>query len=149
MNSLFAFLHHIAAFTLVAALAMELALIRETLSTSIARKLQRADLIFGLSAAAVLVIGLLRVVYFGKGVTYYLSNVPFMAKLTLFIIIGVLSIYPTREFLSWRHTLKAGRIPYVAPDKLRKLRVTIYLELAALPALILCAALMARGVGSL
>ncbi len=149
MNSLFAFLHHIAAFTLVAALAIELALIRETLSTSIARKLQRADLIFGMSAAAVLVIGLLRVFYFGKGASYYLNSVPFMAKLTLFVIIGILSIFPTREFLSWKHTLQAGRAPYVAPDKLRKIRVTIYLELAALPALILCAALMARGIGTL
>ncbi|SHI24083.1 DUF2214 family protein [Pollutimonas bauzanensis] len=147
MSALFAFLHHIAAFTLIASLASEFVLLRETLTLSIARKLQIADMVFGLSAAAVLAVGLLRVFYFEKGASYYFSSVPFMLKLTLFILIGVLSIYPTVEFLSWKRSIQGGQAPVVAAGKLRRLRAAIHMELAAAVALVLCAALMARGVG--
>ena len=50
MTSLFAFLHHIAAFTLFAALVVELILIREVLTVGTARRLQVADMVFGISA---------------------------------------------------------------------------------------------------
>jgi putative membrane protein len=149
MSSLFAFLHHMAAFALAAALAVEFALLRETLSVGIARKLLIADMVFGASAGAVLVIGLLRVFFFEKGAAFYFTNIPFLAKLALFALIGVLSIRPTREFLSWRSAIKAGEAPSVDAGALRKLRKIVHAELAFLALLILCAALMARGVGQL
>ncbi|AEC22196.1 hypothetical protein PT7_3656 [Pusillimonas sp. T7-7] len=149
MSSLFAFLHHFAAFALVAALAVEFTLTREHLTVSLARKLVFADMIFGAMAGAVLIIGLLRVFYFEKGAAFYFSNIPFLLKLALFVLIGILSIQPTKEFLSWRSEIKAGRAPAPSPQKMQQLRRTIKLELIALAALILCAALMARGVGSL
>jgi putative membrane protein len=34
---------------------------------------------------------------------------PIIAKLSLFAIIALLSIYPTRQFLSWRADVKQGR----------------------------------------
>jgi putative membrane protein len=61
MTSLFAFLHHLAAFTLFAALVVELILIREVLTVGTARKLQIADMVFGISAGVLVVAGLLRV----------------------------------------------------------------------------------------
>jgi putative membrane protein len=67
MTSFFAFLHHVAAFALVAALVVEFVLIKEDLTLKSARKLQLADLAFGISAGIVLVVGLLRVFYFEKG----------------------------------------------------------------------------------
>ncbi|HEY9572734.1 MAG TPA: DUF2214 family protein [Pusillimonas sp.] len=149
MSSLFAFLHHIAAFALMAALAVEFVLLKETLSAAIARKLLIADMVFGASAGAVLVIGLLRVFFFEKGAAFYFTNIPFLAKLALFALIGLLSIRPTREFLSWRSAIKVGEAPTVDPGTLRQLRKTIHMELAALVLLILCATLMARGVGTL
>jgi putative membrane protein len=149
MSSLFAFLHHMAAFALVAALAVEFVLIKETITETIARKLLLADLVFGVSAGAVLVIGLLRVFFFEKPAVFYFANIPFLAKLALFALIGIMSIRPTRQFLSWRTPLKAGQAPTVDVGTLRKLRKTIHMELAALALLILCAALMARGVGNL
>lgn len=149
MSSLFAFLHHMAAFALAAALAVEFVLIKEAMSVTVARKLLLADLVFGASAGAVLVIGLLRVFFFEKGAAFYFTNIPFLAKLALFALIGVLSIRPTREFLSWRSAIKAGEAPSVDAITLQKLRKTIHAELAALALLILCAALMARGVGQL
>jgi putative membrane protein len=147
MSSTFAFLHHLAAFALVSALAVEFVLIREELTLRSARKLLAADAMFGASAGLVLVIGTLRVLYFEKGGAYYIHSAPFIAKIALFACIGLLSIYPTVEFLSWRKSLKEGRVPPLADGKLRRLRSIIHLELAGTVLLILCAALMARGVG--
>ena len=86
--------------------------------------------------------------YFEKGAAYYFHSVPFIAKLTLFAIIGLLSIYPTVQFLSWRNALKQGAVPTIDSTKLRAIRTLIHWELAALVFLLLCAALMARGIGS-
>jgi putative membrane protein len=147
MVPLFAFLHHVAAFTLVAALVIEFVLIRDELTLKSARKLLIADLIFGVSAGVVLVVGLLRVMYFEKGPFYYLHSVPFIAKVSLFVMIALLSIYPTVELLSWRKSVKDGRVPLVDARKLRSIRSVIHWELAAVVFLILCAALMAKGVG--
>lgn len=145
MSTLFAFLHYLAAFTLVSALVAESLLVREAMSISIARKILTADLLFGISAGVVLAAGLVRVFYFGKGADYYFHSVPFLLKLALFILIGIASIYPTREFLSWRSALKIGQTPAVNERTLRKVRRTICLELAGIGILVFCATLMARG----
>jgi putative membrane protein len=147
MSSLFAFLHHLAAFVLVAALVLEFVLIRDELSVKSARRLQMADRIFGASAGLVLVVGLLRVFYFEKGAAYYFHSAPFIAKLSLFVIVGLLSIPPTLEFISWSKALKQGRVPEVSDRRLRLLRSLIHWELALIVLLILNAALMSRGVG--
>lgn len=148
MPAFFAFLHHIAAFTLVAALVLEFVLIKDEFNIKTARKLQVADIIFGVSASVVLIVGFLRVFYFEKGASYYFHSLPFIVKLTLFTLIGLLSIYPTVEFLSWRKSLKAGRLPVVSDGKRRLIRSLIHWELIAVVLLILAASLMARGVGN-
>ena len=147
MAALLAFLHHVAAFTLVSAFAIEFVLIRHELTLKNARALLVADLVAGASAGAVLVVGLLRVFFFEKGAAYYFHSVPFLAKLTLFMLVALLSIYPTREFLSWRQSLKEGRAPVVDPIKQRAIRSVLHVELAAIVLLVLNAALMARGIG--
>ena len=149
MTSLFAFLHHIAAFTLFAALVVELILIREVLTVGTARRLQVADMVFGISAGVLIVVGLLRVFYFEKGAYYYFHTWTFIAKLTLFLIIGLVSIVPTLEFLSWRKAVKQGQAPSVSPDKVRSLRSIMHWELVGVVLIILMAALMAKGVGLL
>jgi len=147
MTPFLAFLHHLAAFTLVAALAVEFALIRGELTVRTARKLQLVDMVFGMSSGVVLVVGLLRVFYFEKGASYYFHSAPFIAKLSLFAIVGLLSIYPTREFLSWGKSLKQGHMPTVTDRKIASIRSVIHWELAGVVVIILCAALMAKGVG--
>ncbi|HET7364264.1 MAG TPA: DUF2214 family protein [Burkholderiales bacterium] len=147
MTPLFAFLHHLAAFTLVAALAMEFVLLRGELTATRARQVLSADRIYGASAGLILIIGLARVFYFEKGAHYYFHSIPFIAKLSLFAIVGLLSIYPTRQFLSWRGDIRQGRAPTLADESVRRLRAIIHLQLAAIGVLILCAALMAKGVG--
>jgi len=147
--ALFAFLHHVASFTLLAALAVEFALMRGTLTLQSARVLQRADIVFGIAAAVILIVGALRVLYFEKGVYYYIHNAAFLAKITLFLIVGLISILPTLEFLSWRKATRAGNVPTVTPEKLRRVRMFIHLELGGVVLILLCAAFMARGITAL
>src|SRR6202050_1542660 len=109
MTTLFAFLHHLCAFTLVAAVAIEFVLIRGELTLSAARRLQVTDLVLGVAAGALFVIGLLRVFFFEKGAEYYFHSHAFLTKFSLFIVIGLLSIIPTMEFLSWGGAIKAGQ----------------------------------------
>src|SRR5580698_4937676 len=117
MSTLFAFLHHLCAFTLVAALAIEFTLIKQELTVSSARRLQVTDLVLGIAAGALFVIGLLRVFFFEKGAAYYWHSHAFLTKFSLFIVIGLLSIIPTMEFLSWRGAIRAGRVPAVEAKK--------------------------------
>jgi putative membrane protein len=145
MSTLFAFLHHLCAFTLVSTVAIEFTLIRQELTVWSARRLQATDLVLGIAAGALLVIGLLRVFFFEKGADYYFHSQAFMAKLSIFIAIGLLSIVPTREFLSWRGALKAGQVPVVSARKLQLISKIIHGELLAIVLILLCAAIMARG----
>jgi putative membrane protein len=145
MIVLMAFLHHVAAFTLVAAVAVELVLLKGELTLWSARRLQVADMVLGIAAGILFVVGLARVVWFEKGAAYYFSNHAFLAKLTLFIIVGLLSIVPTLEFLSWRKAVQSGQVPMVAAGKLERVRMIVHAELAAIVLIVLCAAIMAKG----
>jgi putative membrane protein len=145
MTTLFAFLHHLCAFTLVSAVAIEFVLIRSELTLASARRLQVTDIVLGIAAGALLVIGLLRVFYFEKGADYYFHSHAFLTKFSLFIIVGLLSIIPTMEFLSWREALQAGQVPVIGAKKLRLVTAVIHGELLAIVIILLCAAIMARG----
>jgi putative membrane protein len=89
----------------------------------------------------------LRVFYFEKGAGYYFSNHAFLTKFGLFVIVGLLSIVPTLEFLKWGKATRAGRVPEVEPKRLAVIRRLIHIEIAGIALIILCAALMARGIG--
>lgn len=145
MTVLFAFLHHLAAFALVAALAVEFVLIKQELTVATARKLAITDAVLGGAAGLLLLAGLARVFWFEKGAAYYFHNHAFLTKFSLFIVIGLLSIVPTVEFLSWRRALKQGQTPAVEARKLKRLRMIIHIELAAVVIILLCAAIMAKG----
>ena len=142
-----AFLHHLAAFTLVAALALEVALFKPPLTVVQARRLQRTDFIFGVAAVVVLVVGMLRVAFFEKGPGYYWRDAFFLIKLGAFILAALISIYPTVTFLSWSKALKAGVAPEVGEARTRSVRMCMMLELTAIVVILGCAALMARGFG--
>ena len=144
-----AFLHHLAAFTLVATLAVEVALFKPPLTVVQARRLQRTDLIFGVAAVVVLVVGMLRVAFFEKGPGYYWRDAFFLIKLGAFILAALISIYPTVTFLSWSKALKAGVAPEVGEARTRSVRMCMMLELTAIVVILGCAALMARGFGYL
>ena len=145
MTTLFAFLHHLCAFALVSAVAIEFTLIRGELTLSSARRLQVTDMVLGMAAGALLLIGLLRVFLFEKGAAYYFHSHAFVTKFSVFIAIGLLSIIPTLEFLSWREPLEQGLLPTVSAKKLRLVTAVIHGERFAIVIILLCAAIMARG----
>jgi putative membrane protein len=145
MSTIFAFLHHLAAFTLVSAIAVEFVLLRGELSASVARRIVITDAVYGTAAGVLLVVGLLRVFFFEKGVTYYFSSHAFLIKLTVFIAVGLLSIVPTLEFLSWRKVLRLGQMPAPGVWKMGLVRAILHAELIGVVVILLCAAVMARG----
>jgi putative membrane protein len=147
-SALMAFLHHVAAFSLAGALAVEVVLFKPPLTVVQARRLQRADQVFGMAAAGLLVVGLLRVVYFEKGAGYYFTNSFFLTKLTFFVAAGLISIYPTKLFISWNKALQQGEIPAITAQAVTRARRCMMLELTAILGILLCAPLMARGIGA-
>jgi len=146
MIVLAAFLHHLAAFTLVATIAIEFVLLRRELTLWSARTLQVVDLILGVAAGILLAVGLSRVFWFEeKGAAYYFHNHAFLTKFALFIILAIMSLIPTLEFLSWRKAVKAGTVPVIAAKRLKRVRMIVHIELAAIVVILLCAAIMAKG----
>ena len=148
-SALMAFLHHVAAFTVVAALAVEVALFKPPLSLTGAQRLVRTDTIFGASAAILLAAGMLRVWYFEKGPAYYWHDAFFLIKFGAFLVAALISVYPTVTFLSWNRGLKAGVAPEIPAGRTRSVRMCLMLELTAILVILFCAALMARGFGYL
>src|SRR5271170_6931018 len=143
--ALMALLHHLAAFTVVATLAVEVALFKPPLSLAQARRLARTDILFGLSAGMVLLAGLLRVAYFEKGPAYYWHDAFFLVKFGAFVLASLISIYPTLIFLSWNKSLKSGTVPQIPSTVTQRVRTCLMLELSAIIVILACAAFMARG----
>lgn len=141
----FAFLHHLAAFALVAMLTVELVLLRQPITAENARRLAAIDGVLGASAGVLLVVGLLRVFFFEKGWEYYFSSHAFLTKFALFVLIALASIVPTMEFLRWRKAVKAGKALEPDPRKVQTIRKIVHAELAGIVLILLFAAMMARG----
>lgn len=148
-QALFAYIHYLSIIGLLCTLVLEWVLFNNSLDAKRARWIQKADTWYGITAILVLVTGFIRVFYYGKGYDYYFDNWVFLLKLSLFIIIGLLSIYPTVAFLKWRKELKAGaeRIE-TDPAKANRIRWIIRVEVILAFLLPLLASMMARGIGS-
>ena len=141
-----AFFHHAAAFLIVAALMVELVVLKNELTLASARSVLRMDMVYGIAALVLLVVGFVRVFHTEKGSAYYFDSGSFLLKLALFIVVGLLSIYPTIKFMGWRKALRAGRVPELDAGTRRKVRMLIHVELTLLFVIMLMAIMMARGV---
>jgi putative membrane protein len=147
INALFAFAHFVAVFGIFGTLFFECLTMSKTPTYVEARRIQLCDRWYGIFAGAVLVVGLLRVHYFEKGKTFYAASPFYHAKLTLFVIIGLLSIYPTVRFIKWRKETRQGLAPQVSGQEHRRIMLILRAELVLLLGMALCASLMARAVG--
>ena len=146
-SAIMAFLHHLAAFTFVGSLIYEHTAFRKDLSLAEARRLQRMDTLYGISAVILLVVGILRVVYFEKGVAFYTQNWFFWTKMIGFALAGLLSVYPTIRFLSWNKSFANNQAPIISDQDVLRIKMILRLELLGIVIIILSAAMMARGVG--
>jgi len=147
VNSIMATLHHLAAFAVVATLVYEFVAYRKGLGLEEARRIQRVDLVYGISAGLLLVVGILRVFFFEKGVNFYSHNPVFWIKMSLFAIVGVVSIYPTIRFIKWNSALSAGQAPEIPDEEFKRVRLFLHLELVGLTLILFAAPAMARGIG--
>jgi putative membrane protein len=147
MPAVIAFLHHLAAFTMVSCLVAEVVLFKPPLSVIQARRIQVTDNLVGISAGVLLAVGLLRVIYFEKGAGYYFHDAFFLTKLAAFLLAAIISIYPTVLFLSWSKALKQGIAPDMPASQIRRARMCLMWESTAIVVILFCAPLMARGFG--
>lgn len=145
MTTLFATLHHAAVLTLLVCTLVSLYQLRHPLTVRSARLLRSTDMLNGMAATLVLVVGLVRVFYLEKGSAYYFGNGPFLAKLAFYGLASMLSLVPTLEVRRWRTPLQQGRLPTVREQKLNALRTVALLQLACLAAMAMCANLAAQG----
>jgi putative membrane protein len=146
-SAIMAFLHHVAAFTLTAAIIYEHITFRKELSLTDARRIQRMDIVYGVSAAAVLIIGLLRVFYFEKGAPFYAQNWFFWTKMAGFALAALLSVYPTIRFVSWNKFFAKNQAPEISDQEASRIKLFLRLETVAIALILFSAAMMARGVG--
>jgi putative membrane protein len=146
-SAIMAFLHHLAAFTLTGAIIYEHITFRKDLSLAEARRIQMMDIIYGISAGLLVIVGLLRVFYFEKGATFYAQNWFFWTKMAGFTLAALLSIYPTLRFLTWRKFITQGQVPEVSDQDVKRIKMILRLETLAIAVIIFSAAMMARGIG--
>lgn len=146
-GSLVAFLHFAAILGIAVTLSYEWLAMTRSPSHAVARQIQWCDLWYGISAVVLIIAGVLRVMYFDKGVDYYLSNPFFIAKMSFGVLAGVLSIYPTVRFMKWSKEIKQGLPPVVTEGQFLAISRIVRIELVLIVLMALCASLMARGVG--
>ena len=138
---LFRYLHFLAIFGLAGALIIENAAISRTITSEDARNLAKVDAIYAVCALFVLLFGLVLWFGVGKPSVFYSDNPLFIAKLGLFIIIALVSIYPTLFMLKHRKSMEpAISVPASVIWLMR-------IELIVLVFIPILAVLMARGVG--
>lgn len=143
-----AYLHFVSVLALTGLLTTELLLYRPGLTAATARLLQRVDGLYGFSALVVLVTGLLRVFWVGKGAAFYLGNPLFHALWVLFVVVALLSIVPTVQFNRWGRGPAQGQAPTIPEPAFRRVRRILMIEVHLLAVLPLLAVLMARGIGN-
>lgn len=141
MDLLIRYLHLTAVLVLAGTLIIENMAMARQINQEDLRNLLKVDAAYGISAAVVLACGLGLWFWGGKPPSFYTGNPVFHAKLTLFVLVGLLSIHPTVFLLRQRRSTQS--VIDVPASVLRVLRVELIL-LAFIPVL---AFLMARGIG--
>jgi putative membrane protein len=139
-----AFVHHAAIFTLIAIFVAELTIVRAGMCPDDVRRVSRIDAWYGFVAGVVLAVGIVRVIYGGKGWAFYQSNPLFWVKMALFGVVGALSAAPTIAFIRWRRDQKGEADAIPAPERIASVRRWLVIEGVLLAAIPLTAAAMAR-----
>ena len=106
-----------------------------------------ADVVYGIAGVAILVTGILRVNYFGQGSDFYTDNPIFWIKVSLYILVGLLSLYPTTTYILWAIPLRKNKLPQISEKLVKRFKLIITTELIGFATIPLFATLMARGVG--
>lgn len=145
-DAILAYLHFAAIFTMLWFLAKEWTLLRAGAGALDLARLVNADAGFGILSGLVLLTGALRAVFGLKGWSFYAHNPVFHLKVGLFVLVGLLSIAPTRAFLRWRKARRADPAWHVPETEWRRARRFVMIELHLFAIIPFAAVVMARGL---
>lgn len=138
--------HHLLIFILFGILVSELVMVRQSMTGDDVKQVAMTDLWYGIVALLILIVGFSRAVFAAKGWAYYSVNSFFWAKIAVFVLIALLSIWPTVKYLNWRRDFQtAGSVPDA--DSVSVVRRILWLEMILFAFLPAFAAAMARGYG--
>lgn len=146
-SSITAYLHYLGFMLAFSALVVEVFNLKKEMTLDEAKRVAFADAAYGVAATGILITGVLRVLYFGKGTDYYLNNPYFYAKISIFFLVSLFSLYPTITFISWFKDLQKGLPPSLEIAQVNRLSWLIKGELFGFTLLPLLAAVMARSSG--
>ena len=146
-SALVAYVHYLGIILCFGSLLFERICLKTNLNKKEAISMIIADVIYGIAGLAILVTGILRVKYFGQGAEFYTSNPVFWIKVTLYIIVGLLSLYPTTTYILWAIPLSKNKLPIISKNLVSRFKLIITTELVGFAIIPLFATLMARGVG--
>jgi len=142
-----AIFHHLGVFTIAGIIAAEWALVRPDMTSEKVRQVARIDALYGIAAGLVLFIGFARVFFGLKGSAFYMQNPVFWAKISAFIVVGVLSVTPTLLFIHWRDKAKSDPSFVPSAAQIASVRRYIKIEAHVFVLIPILAAAMARGYG--
>ena len=137
------YLHFISIFAIVSTLVSEHLMLKKRMTRGQLGRIARVDAVYGIAALTLLAAGFtLWFGGFGKPTAFYSGNWIFHTKISLFLLVGLLSIYPTVFFLRSR---KGDPEEVVAVPS--KIFWMLRFELVLLAIIPLLAGLMAKGIG--
>ena len=146
-SALVAYVHYLGIILCFGALMFERIMLKINLSKKETIAIIIADVIYGIAGLAILITGILRVKYYGQGGEFYTSNPIFWVKVSLYILIGLLSLYPTTTYILWAIPLSKDKLPVISEDLVKRFKLIIVTELVGFAVIPFFATLMARGIG--
>ena len=143
-----AVIHHVAVFSLAAALAAQWSLNRPGLSAADVRRLARIDAAYGTLIGVVIAAGVSRVIWGVKPADFYLDSATFWLKMVSLAVVVVLSIRPRLRHAAWRRAVDTDPSALPPDHVVTAAHRIINVQLAVFVLIPIFAALMARGIGN-
>ena len=138
--------HHVLVFSLFAILAVEIVYAKPGLNADTVRRLGKVDMLYGLASMLVIIVGFSRAIWGLRGWDYYEGNLLFWVKIGLFVLVGLLSIFPTVAFLKWNGRLNKDPNDLPSDAEVRANRKWMHMETTFLILIPVVAAALARGM---
>lgn len=136
------YFHFLGIFVVFAAVLGQHLVLKGTVPRAMIAQAQRFDIAYAVAVVIVLGTGLLQWFSGSKPAVFYSSNPVFHAKLTLFLVIGLVSIYPS-VFMGKQKKGDPAELVAIPKGVVHSIR----LELLLLVAMPLLAVIMAKGLG--
>ena len=136
--------HFIAVFAIVGAIFAEQFLVSKSMTRNEIKRIAKIDAIYIFGVILVLIAGLILWFWVGKPVSFYSRNWIFHTKLTMLIVLGLLSVYPIIFFFKNRKGNDMDtkiRVPVTVIILLR-------LELCLIIVMPILATLISLGIGT-